>query len=280
MSETYVKKSYKTKVHRMPSLEVVSTGFAKCKSFFRWGPGVKSFFVLHYVVAGEGNFTVDGKTYHIQKNSTFCIFPNEEVSYAADPKHPWTYYWVGFNGRDARFLISKTSFSNMPVFWETPGGETIDLIRKIYSSSGTEPENVTMMTGLLYQLLATYMKACSPSFEENTDHRLQSALAFIHTNYAKAISNDDISASCGTSNTLLNHLFHKYQGCSPIQYLIQYRIDMALELIVRTDLNVRSIAQAVGYTDELYFIRAFKKRVGCSPMRYRELSRQSKQKEK
>ena len=136
------------------------------------------------------------------------------------------------------------------------------------------------MTGLLYQLLATYMKACSASFEENTDHRLQSALAFIHTNYAKAISNDDISASCGTSNTLLNHLFHKYQGCSPIQYLIQYRIDMALELIVRTDLNVRSIAQAVGYTDELYFIRAFKKRVGCSPMSYRELSSQSKQKEK
>lgn len=280
MSETYVKKSYKANVHRMPSLEVIRVGFAKCKNFFRWGPATKNYFVLHYIVAGEGDFTVNGKTYHIKKNATFCIFPNEEVSYAADPDNPWTYYWVDFNGRDAHFLISKTPFSNIPVFWETPGSETIALIKKIYSNSGTEPENVTMMTGLLYQLFATYMKACSASFEESIDYRLQTAITFIHTNYAKAISNDDIAASCGSSKTLLNHLFHEHQGCSPIQYLIQYRINMALELIIRTDLNVKSIAQAVGYSDELYFIRAFKKHVGCSPMRFRELNRDTKKKEK
>lgn len=78
----------------------------------------------------------------------------------------------------------------------------------------------------------------------------------------------DIETVCDVafiSVSSLQRAFAKYFGMSPKQYLIQLRMNRALELLTENELSVKEISFACGFTDEKYFSRAFKKRYGCSP---------------
>ena len=54
-----------------------------------------------------------------------------------------------------------------------------------------------------------------------------------------------------------------------MDYVITLRMNHARRLMTQTDLAVREIAEAVGYPDQLYFSRLFKKRTGFPPSTYR-----------
>ena len=78
----------------------------------------------------------------------------------------------------------------------------------------------------------------------------------------------EIETVCGVAFISVSSLqrgFAKYFGMSPKQYLIQLRMNRALELLTENKLSVKEISFVCGFTDEKYFSRAFKKRYGCSP---------------
>lgn len=51
---------------------------------------------------------------------------------------------------------------------------------------------------------------------------------------------------------------------------MRLRVEQAAELLTRTDLAISIVAETLGFADENYFIRAFKKRKGKTPLRYRK----------
>ena len=58
---------------------------------------------------------------------------------------------------------------------------------------------------------------------------------------------------------------------SPLNYLTEYRIRLSKELLRREDYSIAKVAELVGFEDNLYFSRIFKKRTGYSPSAYREV---------
>ena len=85
--------------------------------------------------------------------------------------------------------------------------------------------------------------------------------------------NIDVETVCGVafiSVSSLQRAFAKYFGMSPKQYLIQLRMNKALELLTENELSVKKISFACGFTDEKYFSRAFKKKYGYPPSQFRK----------
>jgi AraC-like DNA-binding protein len=83
----------------------------------------------------------------------------------------------------------------------------------------------------------------------------------------------DIETVCSNafiSVSSLQRAFAKYFGMSPKQYLIQLRMNRALELLTENKLSVKEISFACGFTNEKYFSRAFKKKYGYPPSQFRK----------
>ena len=78
---------------------------------YRYGPGSRGIYIIHYVIKGSGFLHTNGKKYHIHKGESFIIYPNTVVYYYPDKADPWEYTWVDFVGSEAKKLLSLTAFS-------------------------------------------------------------------------------------------------------------------------------------------------------------------------
>ena len=67
-----------------------------------WGPGVRTCYILHYVIKGQGTFVCKGKAYSISVGESFLIRPFEKIEYYANKNDPWSYVWLNFNGGEWR----------------------------------------------------------------------------------------------------------------------------------------------------------------------------------
>lgn len=98
----------------------------------------------------------------------------------------------------------------------------------------------------------------------------QFMLEYIHKNYAKTIRLKDISAITHLSISRLSILFKEKTSISFTQYLIQYRMKKACELLCSTDKQVKEISSLVGYDDYLQFVKMFRKHFHVTPQEFRK----------
>lgn len=99
--------------------------------------------------------------------------------------------------------------------------------------------------------------------------RTQVMLTFIGQNYGKQISLTDIAKSAMVSNAECNRCFHNMLHTTPYDYLIQYRLKIAEELLSFSEWNVTEISQKTGFHNVTHFIQTFRKKYGLSPKQYR-----------
>lgn len=271
VNSTGYKYSYKSQERGLTSLSVYNTGYQQCCASDPWGPGLRDHYLIHHVVSGKGSFTTADKCYEVNAGDTFLAYPDVTISYCPDPNDPWEYYWVGFNGSDAQMLLSQTDFSpQTPVISTHFGDELRTLLLDIYNSRGSQPYEQARMAGGLYIAIAYLMEqAKSPSLSDGlSTNTLRFALDFIAGSYSRRISADDIAQSAGVSRSGLYRIFIKHLGVSPVRYLNSLRMKQACTLLLRGGLTVEAVACSVGYDDALYFSRAFKAQMGCSPRNY------------
>ena len=105
--------------------------------------------------------------------------------------------------------------------------------------------------------------------------RVQVMLVYIHTHYADELSLKDIADAGMMSIAQCNRCFNKMLNVTPYEYLIQYRLQKATNLLKDATLNVTEISEQVGFNNVTHFIQAFKKVYGISPKKYRMMEDQN-----
>lgn len=273
MPETY-KHSYKTGENLLSSLSVYNVGYQKCEPEYQWGPGVRDHYCIHHILSGSGFYSTGRISKHLEAGDTFILYPGVQLQYQADREEPWEYAWAGFMGADAASIIRNTDFSkDCPYILKgkVPEQRIRDGLENIYRVKGNTYESAVAMTGELYSLLAVFMHY-SDRKEHDRDVQMsyvEKAESYIQTNYSYSITVEDIADYVGISRSHLFRSFQSYLRKSPKEYLTGYRIRQACRLLKETDLPVSAIAYSVGFENNLYFSKAFKKQKGVSPSEYR-----------
>ena len=263
MAETY-KHSYKSGEILMTSLSVYNTGYQMCEAGYQWGPGVRDHYCIHHILSGAGYYTVGEKTWKLEAGDTFILYPGVEVKYYADQQEPWEYAWAGFMGTDAASIIRNTGFLKERPFLKrgnVPDDQIRNGLEQIYNAKSNGYEEAVAMTGALYSLLSVFMHYHEGE-EQERDAKLlyvEKAENYIETNYSYPVTVEDIADYVGISRSYLFRSFQTYMNCSPKEYLTEYRIRQACRLLKETGLSVSAIAYSVGFENNLYFSKAFRK---------------------
>lgn len=92
---------------------------------------------------------------------------------------------------------------------------------------------------------------------------------YIDAHYAEPLTTDVLAEALHVGKTKLYDVCRRRFRTTPIQLVTLARIEAAQELLTTTRESVKSIAQTVGFTDQNYFAKVFRKEVGVSPSEYR-----------
>lgn len=277
-----LKHSYKAEDRELYSLAVCNVGYETCKSGKQWGPGVRDHYLIHHVTAGRGTYAAGGKEYHLKAGDTFLIYPREEVRYQADREFPWEYYWVGFYGGDAGPLLEATDFKpDCPVISTDFGDRLKRVLLDLYRSAGTSQFHHMRMEGYLYLALSLMMEGAVKASEpgEAGPSYVRMAEEIIAGSYARDVTVEEIADKVGISRSHLFRVFKEYYGLSPKEYLTDFRMKKACQLLRETGLSIGTVACSVGIEDNFYFSRVFRRMLGTTPREYREKNRRKEWKE-
>ena len=272
MADTYKYEYYATD-KLLNSLSVYNTGYEKCHPGYQWGPGIRDHYLIHHVIRGKGSYVIEGRMYHLNAGDTFLLFPDVESSYRADEEEPWEYAWVGFAGTDAYSMIANTDFSkkNPVLDQRLISDELFRKIQAVYNANGNTFRDAVAMTGALYSLMGFLMHHSKGEGKSDNlqQHYVERARQYIAEQYSYPITVEDVAVYTGISRSYLFRLFRTMMKQSPKEYLLEYRIRQACQLLNQTELPVGSIAHSVGFEDNLYFSKVFKKYKNCTPSEYR-----------
>lgn len=106
----------------------------------------------------------------------------------------------------------------------------------------------------------------------DTGALVKKAVSYLNINAGTQISRWKLADSVHVSEDYLTRIFHKETGLSPWEYLTQYRLYLASQMLLHTNATVYEVAEKCGFQDQAYFCRVFKKKHGIPPGKYRSRS--------
>lgn len=260
-------------------LSLYQFGWEKTNPSHSYGPAARNHYLFHYILSGTGQLMANDsmgmtQTYNIKSGQGFMIFPGQINTYIADQCLPWEYAWIEFDGLRVKESISITGLSpDAPVYHAKSKNlrEKMMLEMLYLAEHGDAPP--FHLIGHLYLFFDAMLRSIAPEQAQNgkrlQDYYIREALTYIEQNFQNDISVDDMAKVCGLNRSYFGKIFKRATGRTPQQFLLTYRMIKATELLKLTKLSIGDISNAVGYTNQLHFSRAFKNLYGIAPREWR-----------
>ena len=225
-------------------LALLEIGDQQCSPLYAFGPNIRNEYIFHYVVSGKGVVMLQpsgekgqnilSETIEVKAGEGFLLEPHTAHMYRADENDPWHYIWIVFTGLSVPSYLRACGLTrNNPVFYP-----------QSYAHAVTTDINIANVY-------------------------IAEAMRYIESRYADIRSLDEIAGFCNVTRSHLARLFRSTLHVTLQEYLINYRMDKAKELLVNTNLPIYQIAQQVGYEGALQFNKAFKNRMQVPPRTWR-----------
>ena len=244
---------------------------------------------LHFIPAGKGMLRVEENTYEVTPGTLYLTGPGIFHEQKFDADDPMQGYCMNFEitkplkkniknheKTDDLMLISDTIINTR--FWfgkDTQG--CMEIFKKILDEANNRYTGYLQSIGNhIFQLFINtarcYLEGSRSTAilpEKSTDDKRRLIFDLYLERYKEKITIDELSHLAGLGRRQTERMFHKYYGMSYIQKLNHIRIQMACDLLHRTEKSIRIISESCGFEDVSYFCRIFKKIMDTTPTKFR-----------
>ena len=130
-------------------------------------------------------------------------------------------------------------------------------------------QNLDELCALLQNMVVSFIESTFNNKDQGNLH-IRKALQYIASNYGSHISLTDVAEVAELSPSYFSAMFSKVIGMSFRDYLCYVRVEESKRLLQSTNYSMAEIATAVGFPDQSYYCKAFKRLVGVSPGKFRK----------
>jgi len=224
---------------------------------------------------GEGELTVGGHNYPIRPQQGMLLYPNVAHEYY-ETKEPWEVDWIGFHGYMVEDLVNGLGFKRSEVFYTINGEIVLSKMRRALKvAQSNDHFKGFECSGIVYNLLLDLFKYASRNIDDSIlqQHlRLQPVFDYIEANYFRVITLEDLANTVHVTPQHLCLLFKNIAKSRPFEHLNHVRINKSKDLMFeRRELEIKTIAEMVGFDNVSYFCAVFKQIEGISPGQFRKL---------
>lgn len=230
-------------------------------------PNGRRDYQLLYIYSGYGVFQINGKQTRLEAGNIIIYEPGDPQIYFYYAKDIPEIYWIHFLGTGTKPLLGNLQSG----FYYIGISRTIKNIfdEIILELQLRRPQFDTLCAADLSKLLIHCRRLSADSHKAAANNpQLDKFLAHLNRHYMESWSIQQMADYCNMSIDYFSHQFKLLVGVSPIRFLNDLRISHAKEILLTENLTISEVATLVGYSNPLYFSRAFKKSTGTSPSSY------------
>lgn len=227
-------------------------------------------YLILYTYEGIADVEYDGRKYTLRAGDGIWIDCRKAHYYAA--REDWKVVAFHFQGPLVQQMLNELEMNGGVFFHESSSGRFHRYFEKLLAiftapSLHRDLRASHCISGMLLYLLL--LNANTATDDLNVPDYIQLAMRHLESNYPQPISLDDLAILTKSNKFHLAKAFKRYTGFAPHDYLICLRINQAKLLLRNTTLPANKIAHEVGIHDINNFNYLFKKRVGMTPIQYR-----------
>lgn len=243
-----------------------------------------------YVESGEYEEIVDLESYHVKAGDIILVSPCSIHSFRSFEDKTTIFKSIIFNfnmltsnNTDACSIKYFTPFLDdlyinpVVISADAPHYDhlkkTVKNLIELYKQKGDfyEIKIKAELYDLFYQLYKHFfvLQSHESSMKDNTTRNIKIILDYIDTNYMRPITIDELAATVDLSKHYFMRFFKKYMGMTCIEYINDYRLNVATNLLLTTSMQITEVAESIGISNLSYFNRIFKKKYHMTPKEYR-----------
>ena len=230
-------------------------GYEKCVPNHAFGPAVRPYYLLHYVLEGAGTFLKNGTLHKVLPGDLFVICPEELTTYRANQENPWEYCWVSFRAE------GTPEFLKEPVIRQPQVRQIFEQIRDQVLENPEDGKIFALLYEMLWQLSLDV-----PMKQDRQNTYALYAKTYLETAYMRQVSIQEIADTLHIDRRYLTILFRETYGKPPQAYLMQLRLEQARNFL-NQGFGVAEAASMSGFSDLSNFSRQYKRTFGICPSR-------------
>lgn len=227
-------------------------------------------YIFIFCMEGSGTIKVQNQEYILKENEAFCIPRYQAHCYYASDENPWSILWVHFKGEDIKYFpldecrivqfVSENSTTRMLSLF--------DLLFRVLAGNYTLGNFIYISQVLSLILAETYGREKKYTAEGQNKH-VTNVVKYMYKHMNENLTLEQVIKEFELSKSYLNAIFQKYTQHAPMDFYTHLKMKEACKLLRMTDSYIYEVAQSLGYKDQYYFSRVFKKVVGVSPKEYK-----------
>lgn len=235
--------------------------------------GRRDYHIL-YVEKGICHVFIDGVLQRIPSGSVVIFRPYEPQRYYYLKSDNSISHYVHFTGVGCEHILKKLGILEVKIF-NMGKSESYEKISEQMVREFTirKPMYKDFCSSCLYQILSLigrkyYLR--QSNVNTRSESRINAACRAIYENIQNPPPIEQLAEESYLSVSRFLHLFKEVTGKSYNEFITFIRIELAKEMIIHTDMQISDISRVIGYEDQNYFSRCFRKLEGTSPTQYRK----------
>lgn len=239
---------------------------------------------LFYVLGGKGKFLAGGVSFDVVPDDLIIInsqVPHTEYSFDANPLE---YMVLGIDGLSfesgdpnrSAYTLSSSYYQREQIRFYLEA-----LLNEVQQDHpGREAMCQNLLNILLIHILRQEALNLSIASAKSASKECTGVRRYIDAHFKEPITLDDLAKQAHLNKYYLAHAFKNAYGLSPINYLLEKRIEESKHLLSNTDYSLTQIAEIVGFSSASYFSQSFKRATRTAPKEYRRWARHARSEEK
>jgi AraC-like DNA-binding protein len=226
------------------------------------------YLLMHFHTMSD--LIIDGQLTECPPNTFIIWRPNIEHQYG-NRHTKWRHSWIHVDGALAGKIIEYSELSpETPVQLANCALTDWNLEALLGELKMQEQPDPVILTSH-FSIWMTQLRRVLSESERPVSRfkRLQAALSYIQDNIANSVALPALAATADLSVGHFTAEFKSYFGKSPIDYVLDFRLNRASYLLQDLQLSVSEIAARTGFNDPFYFSKQFKKKYRVSPTQFR-----------
>lgn len=260
--------------YRVASMFALGREYRTNADFYSWNGTVreeKGIVIFQYTLKGRGKIDINDRTYHLKPGDAFFVYvPGDHHYYLPLDSNKWEFIFVTTYGEEAKKCYEIIKNKHGQVFhldtYTPPVQYAFFLLNQMKTNTIKDKYELSAHAYSFLMNLLGYMENTPDS---EWPESVLKAVSFIHENYMKPLSLDDIVQHVQISKYYFTKLFYKYIHTTPMKYVTKIQIKNSMPLLRDNQLTIEEIAYEVGFANGNYFSKVFRNYIGVSPGKYK-----------